>query len=861
MTVTNTSLLGLALPTTGTESGVWGDDVNNGLTILIDVSVAGTNNITQDSDITLAVSNGSNSSSFTSTATNSTVAQYYVLNCTGARTANRNIIAPASSKTYYVINSTTTATTPFTITIKKSGGTGVTIPPGAAALVAYNGTDFQAINAITGVLGFSDTNIVMSAQASANTYVQGIIQNSNSGTSASADFIVANNLSTATTYYGDFGINSSTFSGTGSLSAANATYVTATSGDLALGTTTVNAIHFVINSGTTDAMTINTSGALALNGSYGTSGQVLTSGGSSAVPTWTTITGTVPSPFTANGVVYASSTSALATGSALTFDGTNFTTPRVLFGGSTLPAAGNPSIALRTSDNTIYHQSGSANTITFLDSSQNTMQSIGATANIFNISNSEKMRLTSTGLGIGTTNPVVSLDVQTANAAARFNSSDANGVYAAFSVNGTPKGYIGSAYQIVTSSSANDFAVQAANNFVIATNGSTRVATFDTSGNLGLGVTPSAYAGQHSLQVANYPGNLCLSITASGNDYGRIGYNFGSTSSSGSYNYQVSDYASSLKFGSGGFQFYTSSVGAPTAGSAISFTQAMTLDNSGNWKLGTTGFGSRAVISGTNTSNGTTVSSEPSLLFLYTTDSTANAGPEISFGCSYDGTNSITGAAIKSYKVPGAGTGSDQYNHGLIFKVSTYGSGVYEAARIDSSGNLLVGQTSPSTSATGFFFSPNYSSTTGNGTLYVGNSQSTNAYAGINLYSTGAGAYRFYVDMAGTIHATSTSISAISDSTLKTNIKPLETGLTQILALQPRRFDWLNGDGTNVAGFISQEVEQVLPDLVNSAKYSVDENGEAVNKLFLKMGDMIPTMVKAIQELKAEFDAYKASHP
>jgi len=263
MAVNNTTLLGLAQPVTGQESGIWGDDVNNGFTILVDISVAGTNNITQDSDITLAVSNGSNSSSFTSTATNSTVAQYYVLNCTGARTANRNIIAPASSKTYYVINSTTTATTPFTITIKKSGGTGVTIPPGAAALVAYNGTDFQAINAITGVLGFSDTNIVMSAQASANTYVQGIIQNSNSGTSASADFIVANNLSTATTYYGDFGINSSTFSGTGSLSAANATYVTATSGDLALGTTTSNAIHFVVNSGATDAMTIASGGGVS----------------------------------------------------------------------------------------------------------------------------------------------------------------------------------------------------------------------------------------------------------------------------------------------------------------------------------------------------------------------------------------------------------------------------------------------------------------------------------------------------------------------------------------------------------------------------------------------------------------------
>jgi len=142
------------------------------------------------------------------------------------------------------------------------------------------------------VLGFSDTNIVMSAQASANTYVQGIIQNSNSGTSASADFIVANNLSTATTYYGDFGINSSTFSGTGSLNAANATYVTATSGDLSLGTTTSNSIHLVINGSATDAMTINTSGAVAFNGSYGTSGQALLSGGSSAALSWGILTGT-----------------------------------------------------------------------------------------------------------------------------------------------------------------------------------------------------------------------------------------------------------------------------------------------------------------------------------------------------------------------------------------------------------------------------------------------------------------------------------------------------------------------------------------------------------------------------------------
>jgi len=121
MSINNTTLLGLAQPVTGQESGVWGDDVNNGLTELVEIAIAGVNNITQDSDITLAVSNGSNSSSFTSTATNSTVAQYYVLNCSGSRTAARNIIVPTTSKTYVITNATTGG---YAITIKKSGGTG-----------------------------------------------------------------------------------------------------------------------------------------------------------------------------------------------------------------------------------------------------------------------------------------------------------------------------------------------------------------------------------------------------------------------------------------------------------------------------------------------------------------------------------------------------------------------------------------------------------------------------------------------------------------------------------------------------------------------------------------------------------------
>ena len=61
--------------------------------------------------------------------------------------------------------------------------------------------------------------------------------------------------------------------------------------------------------------------------------------------------------------------------------------------GVSLPAAGNPSIALRDTNNIVYHQSGSGNSIVLLDSSQNTMYNVSSTSHIFNISNSEKMRI------------------------------------------------------------------------------------------------------------------------------------------------------------------------------------------------------------------------------------------------------------------------------------------------------------------------------------------------------------------------------------------------------------------------------------------------------------------------------------
>jgi len=164
---------------------------------------------------------------------------------------------------------------------------------------------------------------------------------------------------------------------------------------------------------------------------------------------------------------------------------------------------------------------------------------------------------------------------------------------------------------------------------------------------------------------------------------------------------------------------------------------------------------------------------------------------------------------------------------------------------IDSSGNLLVGTTNASVSA-------------GAGLKYIVNGSdsylaavmaSTSGSNNYHLYSTGASAFRFFVSTAGVINATSTSISALSDISLKENIRDLETGLTEVMALRPRRFDWkeeIKIPEKNIAGFIAQEVEQVLPELVCNYQYDTDKIKKA-----LKMGDILPTLVKAIQEQQA----------
>lgn len=80
-------------------------------------------------------------------------------------------------------------------------------------------------------------NLVLAMTRSINSYIQATIQNRSSGTQASCDLVVENNLGTDETYYGDFGINSSGYQDNAyPLSLENDTYLYCTGGNLTVGT-------------------------------------------------------------------------------------------------------------------------------------------------------------------------------------------------------------------------------------------------------------------------------------------------------------------------------------------------------------------------------------------------------------------------------------------------------------------------------------------------------------------------------------------------------------------------------------------------------------------------------------------------
>ena len=339
----------------------------------------------------------------------------------------------------------------------------------------------------------------------------------------------------------------------------------------------------------------------------------------------------------------------------------------------------------------------------------------------------------------------------------------------------------------------NGLFLPAANTVGLAT-GSTERLRIDSSGNLGLGVTPSAWSS--AFKVFQGYGGFLASNGSAVQIAGANAYSDGTN-----WRYIATAAASFYAQVNGVHSWSTAPSG--TAGNAISFTQAMTLDASGNLGIGTTSPGGKLDVSG---------------------------GYSYLYGLRISGND--TGNTI--YQNAAIGISSGNY---ITF--STNSAGPYERARIDSSGNLLVGTTSSAGSYL-FQISGNFSGSYGQ---LVKSSASSGYMISFNTSSGQAG----YISSSGT----STSYVASSDQRLKENIVDAPSALGSINAIKVRSFDW-KSDGSHVDyGYIAQELLEVVPEAV-----SVHEDPEQM--MGVDFGKLTPRLVKAIQELTARLEALEA---
>jgi hypothetical protein len=201
----------------------------------------------------------------------------------------------------------------------------------------------------------------------------------------------------------------------------------------------------------------------------------------------------------------------------------------------------------------------------------------------------------------------------------------------------------------------------------------------------------------------------------------------------------------------------------------------------------------------------------------------------------------------------------------------------------DASGNLLVGATSvPSVNNARVGFSGIYTSDSnstaladqrttlvlrqdaGSGSnnqgayscLVLSANQGLSDNPGVMLRGyggSGGSTYNIQINGNGNITNANNSYGSLSDESLKENIVDATPKLNDLMAVQVRGYNLKNDEKkTKQLGVIAQELETVFPTMVDvepdglkSVKYSV----------------FVPMLIKAIQELKAEFDAYKATHP
>jgi hypothetical protein len=215
-----------------------------------------------------------------------------------------------------------------------------------------------------------------------------------------------------------------------------------------------------------------------------------------------------------------------------------------------------------------------------------------------------------------------------------------------------------------------------------------------------------------------------------------------------------------------------------------------------------------------------------------------------------DTTNSVTLELISG---DSQATIRTDTNHPLVF-----GANGTEWMTLSAVGNLLAGKTaSGQVLSTGFEYNNTSNqqylsicnNTAGNTALFVANNGTTGTRQLIQFYagSSACGS----ITWNGTIIA----LNQPSDQRLKENIADSGSGLAKLNNIKIRAFDWKESGLHTDFGVIAQELETVAPEAVTQGE---DNEDDSIKRYWgVNTSALLPAMIKAIQELKAEVDSLK----
>jgi len=531
---------------------------------------------------------------------------------------------------------------------------------------------------------------------------------------------------------------------------------------------------------------------------------------------------------TANGVAYLNGSKVVTSGSALTFDGSNLGVTASSSGGfvglttqNTSAGAGASSglgINNDSTASTYLRTYGSGQTNSLFGSviaNYTAILSDGVASNgilfgsltnkpiIFGINNTEGMRLTSTGLGIGTSSPAAKLHIKGSSNPAIYweNSTFGSATNAAF---------MGSAGQLIF--------------------GRTGVAdwlTIDNSGNLGLGVTPSAWnSGWVASQIGS-AGSIAAIRSTTGPSV--VFQNNAFLTTGGAWNYITSsptNPATQYEQYNGNHIWYRAAAGT----GAITWTQAMTLTSAGDLVVGATSAnlssGSRGVIE-------------------------VNGASTAYIGLDTGGT--LRGTFYSNGSIVGLATATLPLTFGT--------TGGTEWGRFDTSGNLLLGVTTNPNTARSYF---RYDGMT---TQIIVNSATTTAastnwshYVGQSGDGSSITTNNIFIFGNGNIQNANNSYGALSDAKLKENIVDATPKLDKLMQVRIRNYN-LKGDYEQhkQLGVVAQELETVFPSMVEeTSDKDMEGNDLGTTTKSVKYSVFVPMLIKAIQEQQAIIESLKA---